>query len=387
IVDASNGTVTLDKELPIRPLPEGEETVVARFAVTRGTVDQCYDRWFELMCVQPRTRDVLTGYTSWYRHYNDIDEAKLASDLRGLRDVFAADQVVSATAQPTLAQDTGIRNVRRLFQIDDGYCKVGDWLTLDKQKFPHGLKPLVKSAHEAGFMAGLWVSPFVCERDSQLFVEHNDWLLRDEGGHAVHAGCHWSGAFALDTRNPEVRTYVLEVLQTITQEWGFDLLKVDFLYAACSLAHDGLNRGQLMADALDLVRTGAGDDCLLLGCGVPLGSAFGKVDFCRIGCDVGLDWDDKPFMRVLHRERVSTKNSLANTYGRAWLDRRAFGNDPDVFFLRKDVKMTEDQKNALLFADATMGSVLLTSDDMSQWDSSAKARFRLALEQLVMPRA
>ena len=40
-------------------------------------------------------------------------------------------------------------------------------------------------------------------------------------------------------------------------------------------------------------------------------SAFGRAEYCRIGCDVGLDWDDKPQMRLLHRERVSTKNSLA----------------------------------------------------------------------------
>ena len=172
---------------------------------------------------------------------------------------------------------------------------------------------------------------------------------------------------------------MLEVLQTMVQEWGFGLLKADFLYAVCMIPHDGLNRGQLMADAVNLLRTGAGDRGLILGCGVPLAPAFGVLDYCRIGCDVGLDWDGPLYMRALHRERVSTKNSLANTYGRAPLDGRAFGNDPDVFFLRDDVSLTSDQRDELLFADADLGSVFLTSDDMGAWDDFKRERYRSAL--------
>ena len=28
-----------------------------------------------------------------------------------------------------------------------------------------------------------------------------------------------------------------------------------------------------------------------------MGAAFGLVDYCRIGCDVGLTWDDNLVMR------------------------------------------------------------------------------------------
>ena len=128
---------------------------------------------------------------------------------------------------------------------------------------------------------------------------------------------------------------------TVTREWGFRLLKLDFLFAACMVPHDGLNRGQLMADALGLLRESVPEGVAFDLCGVPLASALGRTEYCRIGCDVGLDWDDVPYMRLLHRERVSTKRSLANTRGRAHLDGRAFRNDPDVFFLRDDVKLTK----------------------------------------------
>ncbi len=369
--NAAKGVVLLQSGRRACVLGEGENACVGRYAITRGTMRDCYDRWFELAGIKARDVKPLVGYTSWYRHYGDIDEQKLLADLDGVASFFDTQVPFS------------LSGVQKVFQIDDGFCKVGDWLDADAKKFPQGLAALASRIAEAGFLPGLWLAPFVCERNSRLFREKPDWLLLDDEGSPVPTGSHWSGGYALDTRNVEVRSYVLNVLQTVTREWGFGLLKLDFLYAACKMSHDGLNRGELMADAVDLLRRGVGDDVLLLGCGVPLASAFGKFDYCRIGCDVGLNWDDLPHMRLLHRERVSTKNSLANTYARAPLDGRAFGNDPDVFFLRHDVRLTRDQRDELLFADADLGSVLLTSDDMSLWSREDRERYLEALRIVV----
>lgn len=395
-IDAATGTVTVEVEPPARPIKAGERVVLGRIAIVHGGLDECYDRWFQLARVTARPVKPLIGYTSWYRHYDDIDEAKLERDLAGMteatgivEEAMADDDVdagegamddaaigVAAKAVEPGGADDGVKSgFTRLFQIDDGYCKVGDWLEYDVEKFPQGLEPLARRVRDAGFEPGLWIAPFVCERSSRVFREHDEWLLRDASGNLVPTGSHWSGAFALDTRNIDVRSYILNVLRTMTRTWGFTLLKMDFLYAACMLPHDGLNRGELMSDAMRLLRKGVGDDTLILGCGVPLASAFGIVDYCRIGCDVGLDWDDKPFMRALHRERVSTKNSLGNTRSRSPLDGRAFGNDPDVFFLRDDAKLTRRQRDELLFADARFGSALLTSDDMGAWTDDMRQRY------------
>lgn len=369
--DARAGEVLLETECPLRQLAAGERVVLGRYAVVRGTQARCYDRYFELMGVTARPIKPLVGYTSWYRHYGDITEEKLLEDL------------LDMDAKETPIVGSIGKWAERMFQIDDGYCKVGDWLEVDERDFPRGLAPLVSSIRDRGFTPGLWLAPFVCERDSRLFKERQDWLLRDDEGNLVPTGPHWSTGYALDTLNVEVRSYVLEVLQTMTQEWGFELLKVDFLYAACMVPHGGMNRGELMADAMGLLRTGVEDaHALLLGCGVPLGSAFGVVDYCRIGCDVGLTWEDLPLRRQLHRERVSTKNSLRNTYGRAPLDGRAFGNDPDVFFLREDVKLTAEQRDLLLFANADLGSALLTSDDKGLWTRRMRQHYNEALRVL-----
>lgn len=43
-----------------------------------------------------------------------------------------------------------------------------------------GHKPIVDKIHERGFTAGLWLAPFVAEKESKLFKEHQDWIKKDE---------------------------------------------------------------------------------------------------------------------------------------------------------------------------------------------------------------
>jgi len=101
------------------------------------------------------------------------------------------------------------------------------------------------------------------------------------------------------------------------------------------------------------------------------------VDYCRIGCDVGLDWDDNWLMQQIHRERVSTRQSLQNTVFRRQLNGRAFGNDPDVFFLREsNLKLKPAEKRVLSEINALLGDVWLTSDDMAEYGDKQRARYR-----------
>lgn len=354
------------KEPPNKMILRGNRRCLISLAVVGGTLDEALDNWLDLAHIEPLPSRPIVGYTSWYRHYENIDAWKLVEDLEG---------------EAKLAQDFSFESVDPVFQIDDGYAKVGDWLEYDRSRFPEGLRGIAHAAHERGLLAGLWLAPFICERKSKLFAEHPDWLLRDSSGKPVTTGSQWSGAVALDVRNPDVRSYICKVMRTVTQDWGFDLLKLDFLYAACMEPNDGLNRGELMADALELLRQSVGEKTRLLLCGVPLMSAFGRCEYCRVGPDVGLDWDDKPHMRILHRERVSTKQSLANARGRAHLDGKVFRCDPDVLFLREEgVSLTPEQRAQMIETDTTSGGVLFTSDSIANWNAQQLDDFHKAIE-------
>ncbi len=328
-----------------------------------GTEEEVFGKWFDALKLR-NDPPAIKGYSSWYSHYQRINEERIRADLAGARKVF----------------DPG-----DLFQIDDGWEPfVGDWETEDRKKFPHGLKPPVREIHEAGFRAGLWIAPFVCEKRSALYREHPDWLLRHRGK-PWKAGSNWSGDYALDIDHPEVVSYLTRVFRKVFDEWGFDFVKLDFLYAAAPFATgdhgdpgDGPyseSRAGRMIRALRFLRELCGEK-LILGCGVPLMPAFGLADYCRIGCDVSLNWDGIPFSRILHRERVSTRQSLNNTIFRRQLNRRAFGSDPDVFFLRdKGVSFSEEEKMYLAAVDVLFGSVWLTSDNPNDWDAAKTAQY------------
>ena len=365
--DAEAGTLVFAKEPPARMLEAGEKCEVLGLAVTGGTLESAIDRWLMLAGIRPRVARPILGYCSWYRHFGAIDAETLRHDLDGVSRVLGELDLVGTDP---------------VFQIDDGYAKVGDWLECDRQKFPDGVAVMAREASARGLLPGLWLAPFVCERESKIFEEHPEWILRDERGEMVVAGSNWSGSFALDVNNEEVREYVADVLRTVTQEWGFGLLKLDFLYAACMVIHDGLNRGEQMADALDLLRASVPEGTRLLFCGVPLVSAFGRCEYCRVGQDIGLDWDGKPYTRMLQRERVSTKLSLANARGRSHLDGRVFRCDPDVLILREEgVSLSASQRVTMFVTDTSTGGVLLTSDDMGAWNEAQLEKYREAVER------
>ncbi len=310
--------------------------------MAEGSQEDVFDRWFAAMDIHPRTEKKLYGYSSWYNRYQNISEETIYSDLNGCGRILQRGD---------------------LFQIDDGWEPfVGDWLETDSVKFPDGLKGMVEEIHNRGYKAGLWVSPFAAEANSQLVKDHPDWLIRVNGEPWAQGG-NWSGFYGLNIDHPGVVKYVRRVFDRIFNEWGFDLVKLDFLYAAAPFGTRKETRAARMYRAVDLLRDCAGDK-EILGCGVPLMPAFGKFEYCRIGCDVTLDWNDRLYMHGFHRERPSSRNSLANTVSRRQLNGRAWLNDPDVFFVRdENLDLSDSQKEAMIRLDALLGGVFLTSDD------------------------
>ena len=132
-----------------------------------------------------------------------------------------------------------------------------------------------------------------------------------------------------------------------------------------------------MHEAMAFLRSLAGDK-LLLGCGVPLGSAFGLVDYCRIGADIHLRWEHRLLHFLRNRERVSTEIALQSTIGRRQLNERAFGNDPDVFILRTEKnELTPEQQFTILLINSLLGNLLFTSDYLGDYTAEQWSEFEL----------
>ncbi len=317
-----------------------------------------FELYFKALNIKSRMPSVCTGWTSWYNYYTVITEKIILENLRWFEEEKIPIDV---------------------FQIDDGYQQaVGDWLKI-KKEFPHGMGHIADSIHDRGFRAGLWLAPFVAEKKSLLFQEHRDWFLHDDAGKPVQAGFNpgWSYAFyALDIYNQKVRDYLKEVFDVVLKDWGYDMVKLDFLYAAALFPPKGKSRGEVMADGMQLLRELVKKKDIL-GCGVPLGPAFGLVDYCRIGSDVALTWEDRMLSWGRYRERVSTINSLVSTVGRHQLNSRVFLNDPDVFLLRSDnCSMSEPEKYTLYLLNNVCGGLLFTSDNIHNYSDEEMHLYR-----------
>jgi alpha-galactosidase len=354
--DLANQKVIIKKD--IAGLQLNHSFPVIDIVLLSGDMPSVFDQYFNLQNLPKLEAPTLkTGWTSWYNHYNKISEKIIEDNL-------------SAFADRNLPID--------VFQIDDGWeTRIGDWLSI-QPSFPNGMKPIADKIHQKGFKAGLWLSPFIVESKSRLFQEKKDWILRGSNGKPLAVGYspYWSGKFyALDFYNKGVQDYLTGVFYTVLQTWGFDLVKLDFLYAVAVLPRPNKTRGQVMRDALQFLRRLVGDK-ILLGCGVPLGSAFGLLDYCRIGADIHLSWEHGLLKFLKNRERVSTIVALRTILGRWQLNGRAFYNDPDVFILReKNHQLTKNQQDTILTINSLLGSLLFTSDDVGDYTEGVLQKY------------
>ena len=357
--DMNEGTFKVTKDVEGVIINEPYEILNVNKYV--GEYDSVFDAYFQdLKCPKPRI-DHLAGYTSWYNYFQKIDEDIILRDLKGIGRV---------------KENVGI------FQIDDGYEPyVGDWLD-PSPKFPNGMKYIADKIHEEGYLAGIWIAPFSAQHNSRLTKEHPDWLLKNKKGKLAKGVFAWGGAYTLDIYNEGAREYMRNFFNVILNEWGYDMVKLDFLYSQCIHPRNGKSRGQIMAEAMDFLRECVGDK-LLLGCGVPLGSCFGIVDACRISCDVDLKYKGKFYNKLgLNQELPSAQNAMTNTIFRRHLDGRAFCNDPDVFFLRDfNLTFTIQQKKLLAKVNNLFGNVLFVSDDVGRYGDEEIEILKKAFEK------
>ena len=307
-----------------------------------GEENYSFDKYFEAMKLPKPKVPHCTGWTSWYNYYTKITEKIILENLNAFKS----------------------KNIPiEIFQIDDGYQEtLGDWLHVNK-KFPSGMKFIASEIKKSGYKAGIWLAPFVCDKKSEIYKEHPSWILQKVG---FNPG--WNGFFyVLDFYNEEVRNYLKEVFHTVLNVWNYDMVKLDFLYAVALIPRKEKTRGQIMYEAMEFLREICGDK-IILGCGVPLGSSFGLIDYCRIGSDVSLSWEDKILSSLHYRERVSTINCIESSIGRRHLNNHAFLNDPDVFIIRsKNNKLTQNQRYTLLLINLIFGGLVFTSDNINEY--------------------
>ncbi len=301
-----------------------------------------------------------SGWCSWYYFYQDVTEVDVLRNLRFLE---------------RHRREMPVETV----QIDDGYqADIGDWLRVN-EKFPHGMQWLAAEIKRAGYTPGLWLAPFLLAESSKTYAEHPDWAVRDDSGAPALATSNWQRRnFGIDGSNPAARAWLTELFREVCEGWGFDYVKIDFLFAAAIAGRrsdEQTTRIRAYRAALEAVRSGVGDDRFILGCGSLMAPSVGVFDGNRIGLDVA------PFWRLLtHEERsqprprlrrpddgLSAEGAIRNTLARWWMHGRLWANDPDCLLVRTDrTKLTLDETRTLASAIGLTAGMLLSSDDLDR---------------------
>ncbi|KAI7902159.1 glycoside hydrolase superfamily [Cokeromyces recurvatus] len=292
----------------------------------------------------------LTGWSSWYNHYERVTEGDVMSSLNAFKEhQYPID----------------------VFQIDDGFeSQVGDWLEVDKVKFPRGMKALADDIKEQNYIPGIWLAPFAVGFKSKIVKEHPEWLLKyPENGSLVVAGPNWGGFYAIDIYHDEARRYLQHVFDQVIDVWGYKLIKLDFLFAAAMIPRLGKSRGEIMWDAMEFVMELVRKRAMLLGSGVPLPFTWGRLEYSRVSSDASPWWDDSVLRIAQVRERVSSYNAITSTLNRWPMGSTMFGSDPDVFFIRSNNnKLTKEEKHTLLIVNLVFGQLTLMSDNVQFYD-------------------
>lgn len=154
----------------------------------------------------PRPRPVL--YNSWEATEFNVDEAG---------------QLALAEKAAALGIDRFVMDDGWFGQRKDDHAGLGDW-TVNAQKFPHGLKPLIDHVHALGMDFGLWVEPEMVNPDSDLYRKHPDWVLNFPGRPRTEG----RNQLVLNLARSDVRAYVFGFLDKLLNENAIAFLKWDY---------------------------------------------------------------------------------------------------------------------------------------------------------------
>ena len=125
-----------------------------------------------------------------------------------------------------VAKEIGVE----MFVIDDGWFKgrvndkagLGDW-TVDRNKFPNGLKPMIEKINAMGLDFGIWIEPEMVNPNSDLYRAHPDWVFhfpnrqRTEGRNQL----------LLNLAREDVYQYLYQYFRDLLKENNIKFIKWD----------------------------------------------------------------------------------------------------------------------------------------------------------------
>lgn len=298
------------------------------------------------------------GWCSWYYYYNTITKDEILLNAK-----YAKEHSIPFD----------------FIQIDDGYqTTIGEWTTV-KGSFTAAMRYIADTIKGYGFTPGIWYSPFIVSKDSRIYKENRSWILKDNNGKPVVAGFNpaWGGYYyTVDVSQPAVLSWIEDTINTLLYEWGYEYLKLDFMYAAAlpGVRHNTtVSRYEALAQAVARIRKVSGN-AFVLGCGMPLQAGIGYVDAMRIGPDVAPQWGRTFFDKLFNSDSgISTRSAICSSIYRSFMHNRFWVNDPDCLMIRQHkTKLNPEERQTLYNVITALGGMLVISDRLPDYSATER---------------
>jgi hypothetical protein len=299
-----------------------------------------------------RTKSILNGWCSWFYTLSHVSQHEVMANT-----AFAAENL----------KPYGLEYI----QIDEGFQRWhGDWE--GNERFPNGMKWLAQQIRSHGFKAGLWISPYVIEEPTKLFHEHPEWLVKGRDGSPQRIGNWPAGTappadenpkkYCLDVTHPGGAKWLHDLVDTIVNDWGYEMIKIDFVFwsiLAAERFHDPtMSTAAAYRKGMEIMRRAAGDKCHILECG-PGAITTGLIDSMRIEADVNYGFSDTAW-ETYFTHPASSSSAAAKRY---YFHKRTWINDAD--HLCMDL-LTDTESEAAATLIAFSGGNLFSGDRLTQ---------------------
>ena len=283
------------------------------------------------------------GWNSWYEFWDSVTEA----------DVRANAPLAKAILTPVLPNHAPVLRI----VVDDGWeSGWGDWTP--NAKFPSGLDGLAKDLKADGFRMGVWLAPLLAAESSAVYKAHPDWFVQG----AVYNHLKNGNMHVLDVTHPDAAAHLASVISQLVA-WGYDLLKIDFLFAGTweGGRHESVTGMEAYNRALQIIRKAAGDKTILLAVGAPPLPTLRYVDAWRSGTDIAVE-NFGPSWPFLPNQLRSLGAHLPFC--------AAMRCDADPVLLRT---LTHDEVDFGAWTVAMAGGGLFLSDDLTKLPAERKS--------------
>jgi alpha-galactosidase len=94
---------------------------------------------------------------------------------------------------------------------------VGNW-TVDKERFPDGLRPVADAVHTVGAKFMVWFEPERVRPGTQIDREHPEWLVKIKG----------RDDYLFDLGNKDARIWLTDYISNLIRKEGIDYYRQDF---------------------------------------------------------------------------------------------------------------------------------------------------------------